>query len=244
VIIKKCSVDKHGPIIEEYSVQAKIHPDISGTHCWILSAKSYCSFSKYKKIFWEKAKGIRPKNLFLCHKCDNINGFCVNPDHLFLGTAKDNSQDASKKKRMHGSYSEDVKDKKRGKKLSEETKQKISKKVNKFYNENIDAKINTSRATQLSMYDDFGNVKRKYKNSLGIQNICLKNNKYQVSATKNLNNENESTSLLNTLKCFDNDLKFKPPKKIFQVSVYKNFFNLNEAITYKETLLPIIHKTL
>ena len=43
--------------------------------------------------------GAIPDNLSVLHKCDNK--LCCNPEHLFLGTQKDNMQDMYKKGRAH-----------------------------------------------------------------------------------------------------------------------------------------------
>jgi len=43
-------------------------------------------------------KGDIPKGMMVLHACDNPG--CINPDHLFLGTAKDNDSDCRMKGRQ------------------------------------------------------------------------------------------------------------------------------------------------
>lgn len=48
---------------------------------------------------WLLHRGEIPKNMYVCHTCDNK--ICTNPDHLFLGTPSDNTIDMVKKGRFH-----------------------------------------------------------------------------------------------------------------------------------------------
>jgi hypothetical protein len=52
------------------------------------------------RLTWVAAHGPIPEGMEVCHKCDVPT--CVNPDHLWLGTPKQNSQDREAKGRGAG----------------------------------------------------------------------------------------------------------------------------------------------
>lgn len=52
------------------------------------------------RMSWVMAFGSVPSGLVVCHRCDVP--LCVNPDHLFVGTQKDNIADMMAKGRWRG----------------------------------------------------------------------------------------------------------------------------------------------
>ncbi len=76
--------------------------------CWVWNANRHRQgYGKFKinnkdvsahRASWILYIGEIPLGMLVCHKCDNPP--CVRPDHLFLGTAKDNSRDRDNKGRL------------------------------------------------------------------------------------------------------------------------------------------------
>jgi len=90
----------------EYDFWKKVNILEDKDLCWewqgSFSSGGYGQFSFKNKNFISHrlayffSKGD-PKTLKVCHSCDNRK--CCNPNHLWLGTNKDNSQDSKNKKR-------------------------------------------------------------------------------------------------------------------------------------------------
>jgi len=96
---------KKKPLIERFETKYRIN---NKTQCWEWIGAFYGSgygnimlengkITGSHRASWLIHKGKIPLNHNICHKCDNKK--CVNPEHLFIGTQKDNLHDMSKKGR-------------------------------------------------------------------------------------------------------------------------------------------------
>lgn len=100
---------------EKVNKSGPIHPVLQ-TPCWLWTGTSNGSKAGYgltsingQTIFAHRASyelhyGAIPDGLWVLHKCDVRT--CVNPDHLFLGTCKDNAIDRQSKGRSKGEFQE------------------------------------------------------------------------------------------------------------------------------------------
>ncbi len=103
----------YSPTLKERFDRSYIPVPESG--CWLWTAHvgktGYGSICYKKKrtgshrMSWMIHNGDIPEGLLVLHQCDTRS--CVNPDHLFLGTYKDNAQDCIKKGRDNRLCGED-----------------------------------------------------------------------------------------------------------------------------------------
>ena len=95
------------------AIQAKLMAYIepepnSGCWLWTASVRPLSGYGQLRhagkirfahRVAYEAFRGRIPDGLFVCHHCDTRS--CINPDHLFLGTGKDNAQDMIRKGRQY-----------------------------------------------------------------------------------------------------------------------------------------------
>ena len=91
-------------LMERFNQKYEAEP-MSGCWLWIctLDGKGYGKLKVAGKLIsghrlsWELHRGEIPIGKWVLHRCDNR--MCVNPEHLFLGTARDNVLDMVQKGR-------------------------------------------------------------------------------------------------------------------------------------------------
>lgn len=95
------------------------------------------------RLAFKLYKGIDPKNLCVCHTCDNRS--CVNPKHLWLGTQQENIKDMIKKGRAIKATSENN----GGAKLTWKKVNEIRElyKTGKYFYKDLGKKFNVSKST-------------------------------------------------------------------------------------------------
>jgi len=102
---KNCKIKSDEQLLEE--AKNRFFENIENKEdCWIWKG---AKTGKYGVMFFKKTikshrfsylihKGKLEEGKCICHTCDNP--LCVNPDHLYQGTSKDNSRDAVERRRL------------------------------------------------------------------------------------------------------------------------------------------------
>lgn len=114
-ILKRGNVNDYGcRVVDEGNAVDRFHKkyEIKESGCWIWTGGTRSNskgvlyprhWTDDKKstgahrFSYELTHGQIPNGMYVCHRCDTP--LCVNPDHLFIGTHKDNMKDMVNKKR-------------------------------------------------------------------------------------------------------------------------------------------------
>lgn len=111
------AIDKKGRFLSTMTIQERFERNCTpepNSGCWLwtgfVTKKGYGSFSidraghssRAHRAAWAIYNGVIPEGLYVCHKCDNTS--CVNPEHLFLGSHKENMADMRLKNRSARLY--------------------------------------------------------------------------------------------------------------------------------------------
>lgn len=106
-----CRIARHAQTVAEgrQDAEDRFWSQVTKSYarCWIWTGDRLGHYGRFyvgnrravsaHRYAYELARGPIPRGMYVCHHCDNP--VCVRPDHLFLGTPKDNAVDMFRKGR-------------------------------------------------------------------------------------------------------------------------------------------------